>query len=255
MSALHALILGILQGITEFFPVSSSAHLKIAKMFLGVEGGEGQVVFDLVCHLGTLTALLYFLRKEILNVTREQLKGFFLALLPLVPAYFLLKPVREWASQIHLLGFFLILTSFILFCGHAFQLPAKKRKDSSVMLLIGAMQSLALIPGISRSASTIACARFLGWSAGKAVRFSFLLAIPTIIGGNCLELLKIALSSHAIPEISISGCILGFLASCSMGLVAIGFGFRFLERGCFKPFAWYCLIVGTSLSIYTATYG
>lgn len=251
MSILHALLLGLLQGITEFFPVSSSAHLKLAKHFFGMEGSEAQVVFDLVCHLGTLAALLFFLRRELLNLKKEDLKVFFFALVPLVPAYFLLKPLRDLASEINLLGFFLILTGCLLFLGDKFRFTRKSKPGgTSDVMMIGSMQALALIPGISRSASTIVGARVLGWSPAKAVRFSFLLAIPTIIGGNCLELLKIAISKEPLGALSWSTCAVGFFASCLMGLAAVGIGFKLLERGCFKPFAWYCLILGIIVSIY-----
>jgi undecaprenyl-diphosphatase len=250
MSVLHALILGLIQGMTEFFPISSSAHLKITKLFFDIKGGENQVVFDLICHLGTLTALLFFLKKELLKLTKEQMKGFFFALMPLIPAYFLLKPLRDAANKTELLGFFLILTGIILFCGHKLRLTRKSKQPRSDLFVIGAMQSLALIPGISRSASTIACARILGWSPAEAVRFSFLLAIPTIIGGNCLELLKIFLSGETLGPISPISCFVGFIFSLGAGLIFVRFGFSLLERGCFKPFAWYCLILGTLLSIY-----
>ncbi|MES2344811.1 MAG: undecaprenyl-diphosphate phosphatase [Chlamydiota bacterium] len=250
MSILHAMLLGLLQGITEFFPVSSSAHLKIVKLLFEIAPSESQVVFDLVCHLGTLTALLFFLKREVFKLTKEQLKGFFFALLPLVPAYFLLKPLRDMANKPELLGFCLITTGVILFCGNTLRFTRKSTQSKSDLFVIGAVQSLALIPGISRSASTISCARILGWNPKEAVRFSFLLAIPTIVGGNCLELLKIALSKEELGSISFSNCLVGFLFSCGIGLITVRFGFSLLERGCFKPFAWYCLILGTLLSIY-----
>jgi undecaprenyl-diphosphatase len=249
MSIFHAFFLGLLQGATEFFPVSSSAHLKLAKFFLGIEGGESQVMFDLICHLGTLVALLYFLRVEIRTLSAARIKPFFFALLPLIPAYFLLKPVRDAASKIEFVGIFLLLTSGILFMGEGIRLR-RERKKTNDFVLIGAMQSLALLPGISRSASTISCARILGWSPKEAVRFSFLLAIPTIIGGNSLELLKIALSSEDLKPLSFSTYAVGFFSSLIVGLIAVHFGFKLLERGCFKPFAWYCLILGIVMSVY-----
>ncbi len=250
MSIVHAFLLGLLQGATEFFPISSSAHLKIARALLGIENGEAQVFFDLVCHLGTLSALLFFLRKELLQIKKEQIKTILLALLPLPPAYFLLKPLRDFASETPLVGFFLIATSIILFVGGKIRILPKRPGRKGHAVAIGTMQSLALVPGISRSASTISCARVLGWSPQEAVRFSFLLAIPTIIGGNCLELLKIYLSNEPIVSLSSTSCIIGFCTALGMGLLVIGWGFRLLEKGCFKPFAWYCLILGTLVSVY-----
>lgn len=258
MSGLEALLMGILQGLTEFLPVSSSAHLKLTKLLLGLEDRESLVVFDLVCHLGTTCALLLFLRDDLLNLLRSQRKKIWLiliALLPLFPFYFLLKPLRDWASQTPLLGYFLIVTGLILFAGQKFRYRriqsdtfGEKVKDA---LWIGTLQATALIPGISRSASTISCAQVLGWEAKEAVRFSFLLSIPTIMGGNSLELLKLTLHQEQIP-ISIFSCILAFIASLSVGFVVIRYAVRFLEKGNLKPFAWYCLILGTLTTLYFA---
>src|SRR3972149_2489940 len=258
MSALEALFIGFVQGLTEFLPISSSAHLKFAKMLLGVEHNESQVIFDLVCHFGTLIAVLLYLRKEVWNIFRQahrKLLLLFIATLPLIPFYFLLKPLRDFASQPQFLGPCLLLTAAILFLGSKLRITRKenvspwKQKVKDV-LWIGAMQSAALIPGISRSASTISCAQVLGWDANEAVRFSFLLSIPTIIGGNCLETLKLALSSQTAPSISFSSCALAFLAACVIGLVMVRFAIKILSRGHLKPFAWYCLFLGVLVTAY-----
>jgi undecaprenyl-diphosphatase len=257
MSIIEALILGLVQGLTEFFPVSSSAHLKLAKLFLGIQQSEVHVLFDLVCHLGTLLALLYFLKKEIANIfqrDRRQLLFIFVATLPLVPCYFLLKPVREFASQPHFLGPCLLITALILFLGQ--KLRAKQRDPASARgqvkdaVWIGVMQSMALIPGVSRSASTICCAKVLGWEARDAVRFSFLLSIPTVLAGNCLELLKLYLSHAPLHEIPVSACAVGFLTSLGIGLLVIRVAFSILEKGNLKPFAWYCLAFGIIVGLY-----
>ncbi len=241
MSYLHAVLLGLVQGLTEFFPVSSSAHLKLAKLLLGVEGDH--LLFDLFCHFGTLCALIFFLRKEILQANFKQI---FFALVPLVPFYFLLKPLREAACDVHFLGYFMILTSFILFIGGWIKLsrPVSPVKDA---MMIGAMQGLALIPGISRSASTISTARSLGWNAREAVRFSFLLSIPTILGGTALESIKVIASK---PEVfSFGPCLIGFFASLSFGLLIVPRAMGFLEKGNLKPFAWYCLLAGVLVTL------
>ena len=244
MNHWHALILGLIQGLTEFFPISSSAHLKIAKMLLGIEVEESHI-FDLFCHFGTLVALVYFLRGDISRLffqERKKLLLFFIALCPLVPFYFLLKPVREMASAPHLLGFFLMTTSLILFLGG--YLRWKTGSPNKQAFWIGTMQAVALIPGISRSASTISAARVLGWSVPEAVRFSFLLSIPTIMGGTGLELIK-----HYDKSFSLSHCLVGFSASLGVGLLVLPFAFRFLERGNLKPFAWYCLFAGIVITL------
>ena len=109
MSLIEALVLGLIQGFTEFFPISSSAHVKIAKLVLGLEAGESHVIFDLFCHLGSLIALLYFFSHDIIQIFRHDHKKawlFFIAMLPLIPFYFLLKSVRAAASASEFLGFF-----------------------------------------------------------------------------------------------------------------------------------------------------
>jgi undecaprenyl-diphosphatase len=252
MSIFQALIIGLLQGLTEFLPVSSSAHLKLAKLFFHIENSETQIVFDLVCHLGTLFALLYFLKREILTLIRtdrRKLLLLFVATLPLIPCYFLLKPLREIASHTHFLGPCLLVTSLILFAGQKLRFSRNGSKPWKDVLWIGTLQSAALIPGISRSASTISCAKVLGWDAKEAVRFSFLLSIPTIVGGNCLELLKLLVSSQAPLEISPLVCTVGFIAALGSGLLIIRFALAFLEKGNLKPFAIYCLGMGTLVTL------
>ncbi len=255
MSLIEAFIFGLLQGLTEFLPVSSSAHVKLAKLFFNVESSESQVLFDLVCHLGTLIALLFFLKDDIVRLFRSDRRRLFLlclATVPLIPCYFLLKPLRDFASHPQFLGLCLMLTALILFCGQRWR-PRKQPSSQSKIsdaLWIGALQSAALIPGISRSASTISCAQILGWEAKEAVRFSFLLSIPTIIGGNCLELLKILLSHSASVSVPLSACAVGFITSFVFGFAIIRFALSFLERGYLKPFAWYCLSFGAVVTIY-----
>lgn len=257
VSWFEAFIFGLLQGVTEFLPISSSAHVKLAKLFFGIESSHSQVLFDLICHLGTLSALLYFLKQDIFDMLRRDRNKLLLigvALIPLIPLYFLLKPLRELASNPHCLGFCLVITSCLLFSAQRWRLkkgpPASRREQFNASLWIGAMQSVALIPGISRSASTIACAKVLGWNAKEAVRFSFLLSIPTIIGGNCLELLKLYFLQSTPSTLSVSSCLIGGFTALGCGLLIVRFAISYLEKGNFKPFAWYCLFLGIAISLY-----
>lgn len=256
MSLLEAFLLGLIQGLTEFFPVSSSAHLALFKLILGIQDTETQVILSLFCHLGTLLAVMIFLKQDILTtLRRDHKKAFllFLAIIPLIPCYLLVKPFKDWVFNPNFLGFGLMFTGVILLIGHFWRLKTplessfKKRTHDA--LYIGSLQSISLIPGVSRSASTICCARVLGWETSDAVRFSFLLSIPTIIGGNCLELLQIAIHDTA-KDFCLMACIVGFITSCLVGLLVIRFAFSILEKGNFKPFAWYCLILGFCTAIY-----
>lgn len=256
MTNFQAFILGLIQGVTEFFPISSSAHLKIAKKFLGISDGEHLLYFDLLCHVGTLIALMIYLRKEIGQTIqeKEKLKSIFLALIPLVPGYFLLKQVRIALSDPAYVGYFLWVTALLLFAAQTLP-PMLKNKISShrtpwkSMLSIGTAQTLALIPGISRSGSTIAMARFFGWDWIESAKFSFLLAIPTILGGEILETLKLVLQSNdsltnSLNVVPFPCYMIGFGASFGMGLVSVKAVFAIYKKGNVRPFAVYCLAMG-----------
>lgn len=253
MSFIESIILGLVQGLTEFFPVSSSAHLKLTKMLMGISLDEKSALFDLSCHLGTLGALIWYMRKDLLELftkERSTLRLYFWALLPLIPAYFLLKPVREFLSQPAFLGLFLSITGIILFIGQKWRLPLPKKNTLRDVFWIGTLQSAALIPGLSRSASTISCAQVLGWSAEQAVRFSFLLSIPTILGGMSLEIVRqMASQAVAATHESFLSCSSGFLAAFISGTLVIGFALKCLQRGKLSAFAWYCLCLGIATTL------
>jgi undecaprenyl-diphosphatase len=244
MTFLQALILGIVQGLTEFLPVSSSTHLALARRFMSIEHTEGMVYFDLLCHLGTLLAVFIALRKEIWKALTHlpTFARLTVALLPLIPAYFLFKPLRP--LLVDHTGLFLIGTSMLLFFA-SLKVSAQQPKWRHV-LSIGVAQSLALLPGISRSGSTIAMGRLCGWEWADAARFSFLLAIPTILGGTFLETMR----SNPV-EIAWIPSLIGFLSSFIVGLLALRLLFWILEgKQGLRPFAWYCLGLGLVTSLW-----
>lgn len=246
---LVALFLGLLQGLTEFFPISSSAHLKLAKMLFAVK--EVPPIFDLACHLGSLGALLWFFKDELFRLVkkdRSKLVYLCAALVPLVPSYFLLGKFREFASKPEFLGLFMMATAGILVMGQKIRI---KKRGSFLrdVLLIGTMQSTALVPGISRSASTISTAQILGWKPKDAVRFSFLLAIPTIMGGNFLEVSKLWKKGQ-MTQLANFPCLVGFLTALFVGLFVIRFAIKWLEKGKLKSFAWYCMSMGLFTNAY-----
>lgn len=242
------IVLGVVQALTEFLPISSSAHLKLIKHFIGSSALTDSVMVDLACHFGTLFALIFFLRKDILELfSLQKIYLFFLALIPLVPSYFLLKPLRELLSTMQFLGPCMICTGLILMAGQFLRLKSATSEKKQVFM-IGLMQSAALVPGISRSGSTIACARILGWEPKKAVRFSFLLSIPTIIGGNCIELIRGM--NDSFPTITLSYFSILFLFSFIIGTLVIRKAIGFLEKGNLKPFGWYCIFLGICVTFY-----
>ena len=243
----QALILGIVQGITEFFPISSSAHLRLFKWLFNIPDGEHLLYFDLLCHMGTLLALILYLRKEIWAVLRDvqQIAYFTLALLPLIPGYFLLKPLRIALSDPSYLGYCFLFTGVLLWVASQKRAPALIPTKWTDVVWIGVMQTMALIPGISRSGSTIATARLRGWDWMRAAKFSFLLAVPTILGGEILETLRLIQgSSEASGAVSMTAYGTGFIASFCMGLFGVRAIFWIYEREKVRPLAWYCLGIG-----------
>jgi undecaprenyl-diphosphatase len=307
---LQALILGIVQGITEFFPVSSSTHLRLARYFLDV--GDVPVTFDLACHAGTLAALALFFRKEIVGVlsSLREMSYFALAVLPLVPAYVLLSPLRKAAADPAYLSYTLFITGTLLLLatrtyarpmssvtsgiyreglknwetgkeassdsrsgvsGHALEHAANEEEESEEkptppetnssvtsgitpkwtdVLWIGAMQACALIPGISRSAATISAARFRGWSWIQAARFSFLLSVPTIIGGEIVELSKLPKGATTLGT---EYYLIAATAAFIVGSIAVRALFVIYEKAWVKPIAFYCF--GVALLAWSLFHG
>lgn len=245
MPTIQAIILGIIQGVTEFFPISSSTHLKVARSLMNMPDGNHWLYFDLACHVGTWLAMVIFLRKEIVKTLQDSRKIalFAIALLPLIPAYFLLRPLRASLADQSYVGYSLLATSALLFLATLPKIKANTHKWPNV-LFVGMMQAGALIPGISRSGATMAGARFCGWSWLDAATWSFLLAIPTTLGGEVLESYKLWQDSS---DLTILPCLIGLVTSFIVGLMTIRLAFWFYERGIIKPFAWYCLGFGLFL--------
>ncbi len=241
VNLLQAIILGVVQGITEFFPISSSAHLQLARYFLHLPNSAEFVYFDLACHLGTWLALAYFLRRDIWQILRDPSKIalYTVALLPLIPMYLLLKPLRASLLTTDCTGYFLLVTSMLLFLASKASLPHYETKKWGNVILIGLSQALALLPGLSRSGATMATARFCGWSWLEAAKFSFLLSLPTILGGEVLESLK-----GSPTTVSLASCAAGLSSSFAVGLVTVRLAFWMYEKNIVKPFAVYCLAAG-----------
>lgn len=251
MNTIDALILGIVQGLTEFLPVSSSGHLELVQHLLGLEDLSQYILFDLVCHLGTLLAifLVFFYQiKDLFSQNTKLLKQLLLATLPLFPLVIIIKPIKAIYSDPSYLGFFFLITAAILFLDDRFSktIPEKQRSERTWRdaLIIGSWQAIAVLPGVSRSGSTITGARLLGWSSVEAVTFSFLLAIPTVLGGATLE--SITLYQHPENITSLPFLIygLGFLISFIFGIFSLKLLLRLATHNKFVYFAWYCLALG-----------
>lgn len=247
MNVWEALVLGIIQGVTEFLPISSSGHLILAERLLGLENLSHYVFFDLICHLGTLGAIFLVFAEEIQKtlLERRRMLQFCIALLPLIPLVFFTKKIKVLFDQPEWMGFGFLLTALILLIGYHFQrrenLDSEKSKRSA--LIIGMAQCFAILPAVSRSGTTISVSRLLGWSPHQAVTFSFLLSIPTILGGIALELIKGEQPANLDASVYFSG----FLSAALVGYFSLRLLIRIVGTAKFQLFGWYCAGLGLLL--------
>lgn len=255
MTTWEAFFLGIVQGLTEFLPISSSGHLELAQIFLGFQNLQGYLLFNLVCHLGTLCAIfcIFFLQiKESFTTNYKQLLKIILGTLPLFPLVLILKPLKTVIDQPQYLGFCFLLSSVLLFLGvyGRFSLPVSSKRRWTDPLTIGFFQALAVLPGVSRSGSTISAAYMLGWKREDAVSFSFLLAIPAILGGVVLELGQVFLHPSKVIPITWPQFAIGFSTSFIIGIFALWLVVRVITAQRWVYFAWYCLFIGILTTFY-----
>lgn len=256
----QALILGIVQGATEFLPISSSGHLVLVPWLLGWE--DPGLAFDAFLHLGTLVAVLAYFRHDLwrlalawISSVRERSLSdpqarlawlIILGTLPAVVMGFTLEGLFERLFAAPLwVSIFLLVTGLLLFLGERVR-KSESRMESLTWLdalLIGLAQGVALAPGVSRSGATISAGLWRGLGREEAARFSFLLATPAILGANLLQLWELARLS-GVGEVA-STFLLGFLAAAVSGYLAIRFFLAFLKRRSLYPFSLYCWLLGT----------
>ena len=255
MNELTALFLGIVQGLTEFLPVSSSGHLELAKALSQAEVlPEESLLFTIVLHAATALSTLVVFRKDIAVILIELMRfkpspSLYFTLyivLSMVPAAFVGLFLEEvitalFDQNIILVGAMLLLTGCLLFLADKAK-SSEKDIDAKSALSIGLMQAVAILPGISRSGATIATAVLLGIDKEKAARFSFLMVIPLIFGSMAKSILD-AGSVHM--EANISLLIIGFVAAFVTGIVACKWMIALVKKAQLKYFSWYCFVVGT----------
>lgn len=233
-------LLGLVQGLTEFLPVSSSGHLVIAQRLLNV---PHSIPFDVTVHLATLLAVILYFWRDIIKLFRQPR---FVGLLLLSTAITGVIGVafsdqfEALFSSTRAVGIFLILTGIVLFAAESF--PKGKKEIGQLNLwdavLIGLAQSAAIAPGLSRSGTTVSAGLMRGLNRELAARFSFLLSIPAILGAGLFEVKKIA----AVPDLM--PLILGGIAAFISGYLAIGIFMRIITRFDLRFFSYYCLAVG-----------
>lgn len=255
MHAWEAFLLGIIQGITEFLPISSSGHLALGRYALGYLPSKEYLFFDLVCHLGTLAAI-FLIFHPLSNQTKNKYVSFlplFYGTLPLFPLALLIKPLKNLFTDPHLLGPCFLISSALLFSGIYFRFPSTLRSSSARWkdsLIIGTFQAVAVFPGISRSGATISAAQLLGWTKEEAIRFSFLLAIPAILGASVLEGVQIWSTPSLIFAVSPLDYMIGFCTSLVVGYGALKLVIWLILKDHWIYFAWYCFLLGLATTCY-----
>lgn len=246
MTIVQSIFLGILQGLTEFLPVSSSGHLVMVQYFMPNFDQPG-VLFDVVLHAGTLIAVFIYFRKTLFKLSKKYLYLLFLGTIPAILFGLTFKTTIEgFFINIELVGFALLITALLNLMTD--YLKSKKQRISpKKAIIIGIAQALAIVPGISRSGSTIFIASKLGVDKEKAAEFSFILSIPAIVGANILQFYSYG------PKIGgdIWTYLTGFMAALIAGYFAIGVAIKLLLNKRFRIFAYWAFVAGTVILIVT----
>ena len=256
MTTTDAVILGLVQGATEFLPVSSSAHLFLGHRLLGLE--EPRLAFDLILHMGTLVAVLCFLRKEVIQILRSIFRPkpnmwsppydwnrrdiwlIVLSCLPTGVIGFMFHDMVESGITYWGVGTrYLVLSLALMMTGARFRFKDDPdRIEWWEALLVGVVQGFAVFPGLSRSGSTIIFMLLMGIAPLRAVKYSFMISIPAILGGVLVTV------RHGVPGIhNPEPLVAGFLAAMVVGYAAMWLVERFVERGRFYYFAPYTLFL------------
>ncbi len=259
MDILEAILLGIVQGITEFLPVSSSGHLQIAKELLGVEL-ENNITFDVTLHAATVLSTIVVLWRELWKLVKGSFSTHFndqqayilKVVLSMIPAgivgVLFADQIEALFTSLWFVGLMLLLTACLL----SFAYYAKPRPKAEITyrdaFLIGLSQAVATMPGLSRSGTTIATGLLLGNEKSSVANFSFIMVIPVILGKMLLDILSGEMAAMSVPTAAL---VSGFLAAFISGTLACKFMIEIVKRGRLIWFALYCAVVGAICLIYS----
>ena len=265
MTYLSSFLLGLVQGLAEFLPISSSGHLSIAQNLLGLNT-EIPEFFDVLLHLGTLVAVFVAYWRDICDMVAELIHGvgdlvhgttprqvpparrlILLIIVGTLPLFILLpihRQVQALSNNMVFIGAALVVTGFLLFACDLVRKGKKTERTATIadVLVVGLGQAIATLPGISRSGMTIATGCFMGFERKFAVRFSFLLSIPAVLGANILSL-KDALDAGIIWA-EVPMYVVGVITAAVVGYACIRLLRLVAEKGRFGAFAYYCWAVG-----------
>lgn len=257
MSILEAIILGIIQGLTEFLPVSSSGHIELGKFLFGLNDNEN-LTFSIVVHAATVLSTLIIFRHDVREILGDLLKlewndsarftmNVFISMIPvLVVGLFFKEQIESlYNGNILLVGIFLIITGILLYLTGIRPFGEKEIEPKNAFI-IGVAQAFAALPGISRSGATIATGLLLGIDRKKIARFSFLMVVIPILGITFLDLRELLGSESSAASMSASATplIAGFIAAFLVGLIACSWMLEIVKKGKITHFAYYCFIVG-----------
>ena len=256
MSLLEALILGVIQGITEFLPVSSSGHLQIGAAILGIES-TNNLLFTVIVHGATVLSTLIVFWKEIISILKgvlkfelnQETKLVFYIIISMIPVgiigiFFESKLEAFFDGRVIFVAAMLMITGFILLATNFL-----KAKNASGNLsftkasIIGIAQAIAVLPGISRSGTTIATALILGVDKEKATRFSFLMVIPPILSATLLKVKEVIEQPSLHTQISNAALAVGFVAALVFGIFACKWMINIVKKGSLVYFAYYCFAI------------
>lgn len=264
MDWIQALLLGLVQGLTEYLPVSSSGHLAIGSALFGIEGEEN-LAFTVIVHVATVFSTLVILWKEISWIFKglaqrrmnDETRYFINIVISMIPVgivgVFFKDYVEEiFGSGLAIVGSMLLVTALLL----TFSYFAKPRQKANISMrdafIIGLAQAVAVLPGLSRSGSTIATGLLLGNSKEKLAQFSFIMVIPPILGEALLDVVKMLNSSDdsMLQSVAPLSLIVGFLAAFISGCVACKWMISIVKRGKLIYFAIYCALAGAATLIF-----
>ena len=247
MDWLQAFILGIMQGLTEFLPISSSGHLVLAQHILGVE--TPGILLEVVLHMGTLAAILIYFYDDIKQLLQSVIKSsenareytiyLIIATIPSICVGLLFRDIIETSFTVSIVKWMLMITGLVVGSTYFFKNKPRRELVMISALCIGFAQIFALLPGISRSGMTISVALIMGIQYEKAAKFAFFMAIPVLFGAGLLQLITI----DSQDNMSLLPLIIGFISSAVTGYLVINWLLAVISQGKFYLFSLYCFVV------------
>ena len=262
MDIIKAIILGLIQGLTEFLPISSSGHLIIGKELLGLGSGEN-IVFETVVHAATVFSTITILWKEIKNlfvklfkfqwnIETQYIAKIFLSMVPVMIVGFFFKDTVEsfFGEGLALVGVMLLVTAILLALTNFVKFKERKNVGFGSAFIIGIAQAIAVLPGLSRSGTTISTGLLLGVKKEEVAQFSFLMVLIPILGETFLGITggEFSVASSGIPTASL---VAGFIAAYVAGLFACKFMINLVKRANLMWFAVYCAVIGSIAIIFS----